>query len=366
MQNNPQKGLEDFLQTLTEVEKSKQMGILSDLFGAEFGDDMALLVSGIENYKKAVSLANDKNKAGSLQREFETRAATTENALTLLKSSILNLGITIGSVLLPPLNAMISVMNPIVNGFASFAESFPALTKVVVGAAVGVGTLLILVPSFMYVLSAMTLGLGKVAIGFKLVSSSVLFLSRALLLNPIGLAITAIAGAAFLIYQYWTPIKEFFLGLWEGIKAGASVLWDWFKTTFKWLSLGLILSAFSPVSEFFKELLGGRGWIANFKSAISWIGNTISSIKEFFGFGEVKGSLEQTQKVESLRATPLNPSSKQNNISVAFTGGIQVQTTDGKIPENSQLQRDIQREVEAALKNSQDSQRNRTLSDIDF
>ncbi len=62
IQNNPQKGIEEFLETLKNVEKSEQMGILSDLFGAEFGDDMALLVSGIDNYKKAVALANDKNK----------------------------------------------------------------------------------------------------------------------------------------------------------------------------------------------------------------------------------------------------------------------------------------------------------------
>lgn len=67
-----------------------------------------------------------------------------------------------------------------------------------------------------------------------------------------------------------------------------------------------------------------------------------------------------------IKPIPQNPKAQAQNISVAFTGGINVQTTDGKIPENSQLQRDIQREVEAALKKNQDSQRNRTLSDIDF
>lgn len=61
-----------------------------------------------------------------------------------------------------------------------------------------------------------------------------------------------------------------------------------------------------------------------------------------------------------------NPKTQAQNINVAFTGGINVQTTDGKIPENSELQRDIQREVEAALKKSKESERNRTLSDIDF
>ncbi|POR46757.1 hypothetical protein B0G62_12273 [Paraburkholderia eburnea] len=45
---------------------------------------------------------------------------------------------------------------------------------------------------------------------------------RAMLMNPIGLAITAavavIAGAAYLIYRNWTPITAFFARLWEGTK----------------------------------------------------------------------------------------------------------------------------------------------------
>ncbi|MEB0001161.1 hypothetical protein QN367_19060, partial [Cryobacterium sp. RTS3] len=38
-------------------------------------------------------------------------------------------------------------------------------------------------------------------------------------MNPIGLAITAFALSALLIYTYWEPIKGFFNGLWNGITA---------------------------------------------------------------------------------------------------------------------------------------------------
>jgi hypothetical protein len=38
----------------------------------------------------------------------------------------------------------------------------------------------------------------------------VLWLGRALLMNPIGLLITGIAVSAYLIYRYWEPIKGFF------------------------------------------------------------------------------------------------------------------------------------------------------------
>lgn len=231
IQKNPQKGIEDFLQTLTKVEKADQMGILSNLFGANFGDDMALLVKGIDNYKKAIDLANTKDNIGSLQREFEARSATTENALILLKSSLINVGISIGNVVLPALNSIINIIRPITDGISRFAEEFPTITKVVVGSVVGIGSLLIIVPTFMFALSAMTLGLGKAVLGFKALSTAVLFLSRAFLFNPIGLALTAIAGVGFLIYKHWTPLKVF-SNVVNSIQESFSIGWNYLKSVF--------------------------------------------------------------------------------------------------------------------------------------
>ncbi len=419
IQNNPQKGLEDFLQTLTEVEKSEQMGILSSLFGAEFGDDMALLVSGIDNYKKAVSLANDKNKVGSLQREFETRAATTENALTLLKSSVLNLGITIGSILLPPLNRIIGVINPIINGFATLCERFPKISGVVVGAVAAFGSFVVASAGLGFVFNLVHLNILKALPYFSLFNKAVMgsvawlkaknlglllvkarlgatmvatklygiatlgvskaialssvalktfgavlsFIGKTILLNPIFLIGALIAGSAYLIYKNWTPLKEFFSNLWSGIKEKFSSAWEFYKKIFKWSPLGLIISTFSPISEYLSNLLGG--WIVGFKATISKIGETLSSIKSFFGFGETSIKAEQSQSIEAIQVTPLQPATP-NNIQVAFTGGIHIESKDGKIPQNSELQRDIQREVEMALKKAKESERNRTLSDIDF
>ena len=518
IQNNPQKGIEEFLETLAGIDKGDKMGVLSGLFGAEFGDDMALLVEGLNNYKKAVELANDKDKVGSLQREFETRAATTENALTLLKSSVLNLGITIGSILLPPLNAIIGIIKPIINGFATLCETFPRISGVVVGAVAAFGSFIVASAGLGFVLNLVhlnilkalpyfslfksaimgsvawlraknlglllvkaqlgatmvatrlygiaTLGLGK-ALAFggaalKVFGGILSFVGKSLLLNPIFLIGALLAGGAFLIYKYWNPIKEFFSALWDKIKLGAVIAWEglknvfkysplgiitagfskvfsylsgfwnrtkglfinsweFLKSIFKWTPLGLIIQGFSVVTEYFASLF--KTWVGMFSEVINKIGSAISSVKSFFGFGEKEGNakaqantqfrslsanqepslqflqpalqaspMQEAQNLAlqpALQASPMqeaqnlalqpaqitpieikpipqNPKANTQNISVAFTGGIQVQTTDGKIPENSELQRDIQREVEAALKKSQDSQRNRTLSDIDF
>lgn len=61
-----------------------------------------------------------------------------------------------------------------------------------------------------------------------------------LLANPIILIIAAIALAALLIVKYWTPIKAFFLKIWEGIKSIFSSFLDWFKGWGKWILLPIM------------------------------------------------------------------------------------------------------------------------------
>lgn len=93
------------------------------------------------------------------------------------------------------------------------------------------------------ILSTVLRGLGT-ALG--VVRTAVVFLGRALLLNPIGLAITAIGLAALAIYTYWEPIKAFFGNLWTqvraifdgGIGAVAAVILNWSP-------LGLLYQAFA-------------------------------------------------------------------------------------------------------------------------
>ncbi|OAV00233.1 MULTISPECIES: phage tail tape measure protein [Moraxella] len=47
---------------------------------------------------------------------------------------------------------------------------------------------------------------------------------------PLLLKIALIAGAAFLIYKFWKPIKAFFAGVWDGIKAAAEPIMPIFET----------------------------------------------------------------------------------------------------------------------------------------
>ena len=100
-------------------------------------------------------------------------------------------------------------------------------------------------------LGLLTKGFGLLAnaarMAFPLIVGGIRTVAMALVANPIGLTITAIAavvaGAAYLIYENWTPIAEFFTGLWDGIVKTFDTAVEWvlskldvLKAPLSWLS----------------------------------------------------------------------------------------------------------------------------------
>ena len=59
IQANPQAALTEFLRTLEQVDKASRAEILSRLFGAEYQDDVARLLGGLNQYEQALSSVGD-------------------------------------------------------------------------------------------------------------------------------------------------------------------------------------------------------------------------------------------------------------------------------------------------------------------
>lgn len=81
---------------------------------------------------------------------------------------------------------------------------------------------------------------------FRAFGGAIFAVGRLLLLNPIGLAITAvvavIAGAAYLIYRYWKPLSAFFAKLWDGIKRTVQTVGGWIADyLMNWTVVGFIV-----------------------------------------------------------------------------------------------------------------------------
>lgn len=142
------------------------------------------------------------------------------------------------------------------------------------------------------VISAVKLvgALGSLASALPLVAGGVKAVGMALMANPIGLVVGAIAGAAFLVYKYWEPIKGFFSGLWDGVKTIFSSAIEGIKTALSWTPMGLIVNNWGGITEF----VGGIwdtvtnmtkkavDWVS---SKLEWVGDAADKVAGFFGFG---------------------------------------------------------------------------------
>nr|WP_240160401.1 phage tail tape measure protein [Pseudomonas bharatica] len=146
---------------------------------------------------------------------------------------------------------------------------------------------------------------GTLLFGLKLAGQAVLWLGRALLMNPIGLAITGIAVGAYLIYRYWEPIKGFFSGLWTEIKAGFNGgLAGIAGLIVNFSPMGLFYRAFSGVMSYFGIELPAKfsefgGMIIT--GLVNGIGNALSAAKEsIVGVGtSIKGWFTETLGIQS-------------------------------------------------------------------
>lgn len=241
------------LKAISKMDKYKQAAMLKELFGSESLGSISPLLTNMKALEDNLGKVADKQKyAGSMEKEYAARAATTANNIQLAKNAMAALGITIGNVLLPGVNSMIGSFNTVMSKVQAWAQANPALaatlTKIAVGAIAIVGGLSALSIGLITIFGPMMM----VGRAFGAVALAAKGMSMALLTNPITWIVLAIAGAAFLIYKNWAPISAFFVGIWNTIKTafnggikGISAL------IINWSPIGLFYSAFAKVLSWF-------------------------------------------------------------------------------------------------------------------
>ena len=286
---NGEQALVDFLKQLNKLPKADQMGTLVDLFGLEYADDVAVLAGSVETYEKSIRALKETGSdgkplfAGSMDKEFAARSATTANNVQLLKNQLMHLAISIGSVMLPAVNSLVAGLKPWIDHFIRLSEAHPELVRNVyklIAALVGfkAGSLIV-----RYLFSFLTTGalqLGSVFLGLRgaiwrvaaafrlfqigravaalrmfglsarharvlismlsgglrfigtafgwvvnagrmlvgflpMVGEAFMALGRFLLATPLGIALTLMATAAYMLYARW-----------DGVVGGAKLLWQ--------------------------------------------------------------------------------------------------------------------------------------------
>lgn len=265
----------EVLKKIAALPKSQQISVLSDLFGDE-ARGLAPLLANLGELERVMGLATDKiAAAGSVTKEFETRAQTTQNALQLMNNQLTALGIEVGSVVLPVLVDFLKALTPIVQGVGEFARQNPLLTTALVTIGGIVSSLVLAAP---FIVSIITL-LGQIAplitavgaaiqgtaiaatiagwagaIGPAMAAISAAFSGLLAFLTgtvlpgllaffsgPVGWTVLAVAAVVAMaiafrepimnflswLWELGEPIRQFWFGLWEGLKSAITAYFQW-------------------------------------------------------------------------------------------------------------------------------------------
>lgn len=157
---------------------------------------------------------------------------------------------------------------------------------------VTIGSILGPLAMMKYAITALGVKGGFIVPIIKGIGGALMVVGKAMLANPIFIAIGLLAVAAYMIYKNWAPIKEFFIGLWAGVSSYLVGIWSQIKAAFSggiggifallvnWSPLGLFYKAMAGVLGYFgMELPGtfsefGRGLVAGFTQGLStaWAG----------------------------------------------------------------------------------------------
>ena len=297
MQKDARGAILSVLEAVQRLDKEQQASVMAELFGKESISAIAPLLSNLDALKTNFDAVSDASKyAGSMEKEFQTRAETTANAMELMNNSIYRTKVAIGQGLLPAIAPVASVVADAATAVGNFATEYPNLTGAVLGGTGALFGVAAAASAFMWALNGARLalfgtktafGIAGAALGkyniliktgtaltygwnlagrlfnsglaitgsmFKGLGVGAMKLWGILLANPwIALATVAV-GAAWMIYKNWDTVKEWFTTLWDdpalalqqfcdGVKSKLGEAYDWIHN--KWESISNFLS--SPI-----------------------------------------------------------------------------------------------------------------------
>ncbi|WP_175459853.1 phage tail tape measure protein [Ralstonia sp. 25mfcol4.1] len=298
------------IDAIRKLPSDKRIGVMVELAGMEHSDTLAKLVDKPDELRRQLDLANGAKAQGSMSREFAARQDTVSARWQRLQNQMFNTSSAGGGALRSTLVGLMDTVGRLIDRFNAFAQAHPQLVSWLLKGAASVGALLTVLGALTLALAAafgplviarygmamlgIQLGRGvgiatRLAGAFNFLMKTLAFVGRAFLLNPIGLAVTAIALGAYLLIKYWEPIKAFFTGLWARVTATfQGGLGGVLALVANWSLLGTLYNVMAPVLRWFGIDLPARfsqfgtnllqGLVAGIKSRVSAVRDAISSV----------------------------------------------------------------------------------------
>jgi TP901 family phage tail tape measure protein len=279
--------IRDVFLRISKLPAEVRTATISEVFGDE-ARALTPLITNMKLFDQAIgSVANSSQYAGSMLSEFEARSGTTANQLQLFKNNMQALAIVVGDTLLPGLNLLAKGLTEILKPITWLVQNVPGLAPVISALSVAfVGFVAVapfisaLITSFAALkgiilavsaavsasafaasiagwLGAVVPVMAGIIAAFKAMVVAVL----AVVTGPVGLTVLLVAGVVALViafrkpllefvkwlWEWGAPIREFWIGLWEGAKEAAVTVWNGVKAVitgfFSWFA-GFLFKAY--------------------------------------------------------------------------------------------------------------------------
>lgn len=248
-------------------------GLLKHIAGEEAVSALQVLVKQAGTGELQTFIQTLRQAQGEAGKTAAVMANNLAGDLSALNSAWEDLGIQLQEQQDGPLRDLTKTLTQVIGGVKNWIAENPELAGQMVKIAAGLGALVAVMGALTITLasifgSLIVLRLMLAQVGIKLpgligmfwnlgktvlpfVGKAILWLGRALLMNPIGLAITAIAGAAYLVYSNWDAVKTYFSSAWDEIKSGFSGgVKDILMALANFSPLGLVYQAFAGVLSY--------------------------------------------------------------------------------------------------------------------
>ncbi|PRC90983.1 phage tail tape measure protein [Solimicrobium silvestre] len=258
--------LRDVAKATEKMGSGQRLGFLKRIFGEEPAAGMAELIDkqGADGIGRYVAIVE--NSKGVAAKTAQVMADNLSGDLKTLSSSWENLGITMSDAIDVPMRKVTDRITDILRVTDKWMKDNPKLAETLLMITLAVGAVLL-------VLGTLTIALAAIVVPMAAVSTAfgVLGITAGIALAPLLLIIAGIAvfaGLAYLVYQYWEPLKAWFTGFWEGLSDGLAPLGELFSRAFG--AMGTVLEPLKPLWDWFVE---------KFNEAGKWLSELISPLQ---------------------------------------------------------------------------------------
>lgn len=302
MQKDSKTAILKVLDSVAKLPKAKQAAALEALFGRESLGAIAPLLTNMdllrENFKK---VADAQVYAGSMQKEYESRAATTANAVQLLKNQLEIASITLGDMFLPYITEGTKELKPLLEQFRQWVKANPELIKTVFKLGI-------------YLIS--------VATGVTAVTKAIGVMNFVTKMSPLGKLLTLLIGAGALIVANWDTVGPVFKEVWNQIKPIVDLVGGW-EGAMKGLALYMAGDfAFSFLKGINAGGAGVRGLNGALKTLISYGGQMVTIGVIISSFKQLDDLSKESQATNKSKGDILVDRLKKGEQDRGYTGFI--------------------------------------------